>query len=351
MNERPVQSPPSSEIEVADADELLDRGIASVEEDDLDAAERILDKAREIRGENDPRVLHLAGLATWAAGDIDRACGFLMQAVDQQPERFDIYLDCAECLFVGGEISEAEAKARVALSRERLTDMEEAEATLLLAQVRLADQDPEEALELLGSIDSSLHDHPAWVLTKSSALIDFDRTKEAVELLQGAVKGSPDNGDLHYNLAEALETDGDGPAAREHMLQVLRLDAASADPALAEASPADVTGIVGALEEALNQLPDPILDVVGKVPIEVSRRATEAEVGQGVDPRDVVYFVWGPPKKEGEEDVLLRIGVSRDRLLEEVDSEEDIEMCLFESLVEQIEDSFDGVGSSSVEED
>ncbi len=79
-----------NELTVSDPSELLAKGIEAVGRDDFDAADRILDKAGDVLGENTPGVLHLAGLLAWARGEFERACGFLMQATDAEPDRFEI---------------------------------------------------------------------------------------------------------------------------------------------------------------------------------------------------------------------------------------------------------------------
>jgi len=326
------------ELTVSDASELLAKGIEAVEEDDFDAAERILDKAGDLLGENHPRVLHLAGLLGWAKGEFERACGFLMQAADAKPDRFEIYLDCAECLFVTGEVGNAEAQVRVALARKGLTVEEDGEAKLLLAQIRLADDDPEEALEVLDSIDESLRKHPAWLSARGSALIEADRADDAVKMLEDAVASESDNADHHYNLALALEAAGNESRAREEMLSVLRLDTAQAQGE--DLVPEESEALKSLLEDLLEELPGPILELVANCPIDVRRRPSEVEVQSGVDARGLVYFV-GRPVKDGKPGKLDRIGISRDILLEEVDDEGEVPDALFAALVESIQDFFD----------
>ena len=327
------------ELTVSDSSELLAKGIEAVEEDDFDAAERILDKAGDLLGENHPRVLHLAGLLAWAKGEFERACGFLMQAADGKPDRFEIYLDCAECLFVTGEVSNAEAQVRVALARKGLSAEEDGEAKLLLAQIRLADDDPEEALEVLDSINESLRKHPAWLSARGSALIEADRADDAVKMLGDAVQGEPDNADHHYNLALALEAAGDESRAREEMLAVLRLDTARAEDGDGLV-PEESEALKSLLEDLLEELPGPILELVANCPIDVRRRPSEVEVQSGVDARGLVYFV-GRPVKDGKPGKLDRIGISRDILLEEVDDEGEVPDALFAALVESIQEFFD----------
>lgn len=327
------------ELTVSDASELLAKGIEAVEEDDFDTADRILDKARELLGENHARVLHLAGLLVWAKGEFERACGYLMQATDGEPDRFEIYLDCAECLFVTGELADAEAQVRIALARKGLTPEEDGEAKLLLAQIRLGDDDPDEALEVLDSIAQDLRAHPAWLSAQGSALIEADRASDAVALLQQAADEEPENADFRYNLALAHEAAGDDKRAREELLGVLRLDIAQ-DDNKEDPTPEETTVLKSLLEDLLDELPGPILELVGKVPVEVRRRPSEVQVQSGVDPRDLVYFV-GRPAREGSAAKLERVGISRDILLEDVEHEDEVPDAVFSALVESIQVFFD----------
>ncbi len=327
------------ELSVSDPSELLAKGIEAVEEDDFDAADRILDKAGELLGENHPRVLHLAGLLAWAKGEFERACGYLMQATDGEPEQFEIYLDCAECLSVTGELSDAEAQLRVALARKGLSPEEDGEGKLLLAQVRLADDDPDEALEVLDSIAEDLRAHPSWLSARGTVLLEADRAAEAVVVLKQASDEEPDNGDFLYNYALALDAAGEESKSREEMLGVLRLDIA-ADEIGEDPTPQETNALKTLLEDVLEELPGPILELVGKVPIEVRRRPSEVQVQSGVDPRDLIYFV-GRPSKNGSAAKLERIGISRDIVLEEVEHEDAVPEVVFGALVEAIQVFFD----------
>ncbi len=97
-------------------DDLVDRGLAAVESDDLESATQILEEAAKVAGENHVRVLHLTGMLAWAEGRPEHAAGYLMQAADAGSEDPNIYLDCAECLLLHDQdLDEAEAAARTVL--------------------------------------------------------------------------------------------------------------------------------------------------------------------------------------------------------------------------------------------
>lgn len=319
----------------ADVDALIDRGIEAVEQDRLDEAENILDEARGIAGENHVRVLHLAGLLAWARDDFEHATGFLMQAADLSPKRADIYLDCAECLFMGEEIEEAEAQVRSALAVPEVPRAQADEARLLLAQIRLAADDPDEAMEVLHEIDPSLSEHPALSSTKGAALLAKEQYDEAISVLRQATDKEPDDADFHYQLGVALEAAGKVDEARAEMKRVLELDQASLEPA-SEPDYAEVQDLRSRLEGVLEELPDPVLHLVANAPITVQARPTPAQVGEGLNPRGIVCFT-GRPARDDEEAELTGIIIMRDHLLAEIEDDEDLEPELFYALMEEIQ--------------
>jgi Flp pilus assembly protein TadD len=330
----------------AEIDDLIDRGIAAVEKDELDEAETILDDARGRAGENHVRVLHLAGLLAWARDDFEHATGYLMQATDLSPQRPDVYLDCAECLFMGEEIEEAEAQVRNALALADVSPTQRDEARLLLAQIRLASDDPDEALEVLDDIDPQLKEHPAFSSTLGAALLAKERFEEAIAVLRSATEKEPDDPDYHYQLGIALEAGGQVEASREQMKRVLELDRAEAEPS-GEPDYAEVQALRSRLEGVLEELPDPILHLVANSPITVQARPTTKQVGEGMNPRGVLCFT-GRPARKGEEAELTGIVIMRDHLIAELAAratdevtDDDIEPELFHALIEEIQYFFE----------
>ncbi|MFO0633507.1 MAG: tetratricopeptide repeat protein [Nannocystaceae bacterium] len=331
-----------AKAKATDVDTLVDRGLRAVDDDTLDTAASILDDLRGSVGENHPRVLHLAGMVAWAEGDLERATGFLMQASDSGGDRADVRLDCAECLFAGEELDEAEAQVRAALALPNLTKAQGDDARLLLAQIRLAGDDPDEALEILGEIDQELHRHPAYLSTRGSAHMAAGKLDLAIADLRAALALEPDDADLHYQLGLVLSTAGLHDDAVQSMQRVRELDAAEDGPS-EEPTFAEAQELRSRLEDVFEQLPDPLLKLVAHAPITVQSRASAAQVDTGVDPRNVVAFL-GTRKRGDEEAELTGIVVMRDLLPQDAandDGEDPIESELFYGLMEELQSFYD----------
>jgi tetratricopeptide (TPR) repeat protein len=324
--------------QTGDVDQLVDRGLQAVDDGELETADSILDDARGIVGENHPRVLHLAGMLSWARGDLERANGYLMQAADTGNDRADIQLDCAECLFQGDEIDEAEAQVRAALALPGITRAQTDDGRLLLAQIRLAADDADEALEVLGEIDKTLHGHAAYLSTRGAAQLASGKLEEAIKDFEGALAKEPDDADLHYQLGLAYRAGDDRERAAASMLRVRELDAAE-DGETPEPAFAEIQELRSRLEDVLEQLPDPLLRLLANAPITVQSRVTEEQVKAGLDPRSAVCFT-GTAKLGEEEAELTGIVVMRDLLPPEPEDEEELETELFYGLMDELQGFF-----------
>lgn len=331
-----ADSPPR----MADVQALIDRGFSAVEEGHLEQAEALLEEARSAVGDDHVRVLHLAGILAWEHGDLETATDHLMRATDQRPGHPEIYLDCADCLFTQDEIEEAEAQARAVLELDDVPGEQADQARLLLAQLRLADDDPDEAMEFLEQIDESRKLDPSYLSTHGTVLVADERYDEAVIELRRAIDIEPGNPDLHYQLGFALDRAGNLEASRAEMLRVLELDLEEWDELGDDRPPPPDEGESADLRERLEyvmeELPDPVLELVANVPIRVQTRATHEQVRAGLNPRSIIGLL-GTPKREGEAAQLEALAIMRDILLSEVEDEDELDSELFYSLVEEIQ--------------
>ncbi len=320
-------------------DELVDRGLAAVEADDLETATQILEDATKVGGENHVRVLHLTGMLAWAEGRPEHAAGYLMQAVDAGSEDPNIYLDCAECLLLHDQdLDEAEAAARTVLRLEGAPLEAQDQARLLLSQIRLADEDTEEALELLDGISDSRKQDPVFLSTYGFVLMNAGRDEEAVTALRSAVEADPEDPDVHYWLGQALEAVSDVTGARVSMLKVLELDQAEHDDADHEHEPLTneiEEDLRGQFEGVLEELPEPVLKLLANSPNTVQPRPTRDQVEKGADPRSVITFL-GRPQTDDDDAHLDGIVIMRDFLLDEINDDDDIPELMIVSIIDEL---------------
>lgn len=319
---------------------LLREGLEALEADDVESAQEHLERARTTAGGEHAGVLHLSGMLAWAQGDYEQATHDLLAAVDRAPARPDIRLDCAECLFSIDELEEAEAQTRAVLELDDVSGEVHDEARLLLAQLRLADDDPEEALEVLDAVDPSRKEHAAFLSTRGTVLVADERFDEAIVDLKKALESEPTDPDLHYQLALALEQAGDITTSRESMVRVLELEVeewqALHGDTVAPLEDVEAQELRSQLEDAMEELPEPILKLVASVPIHVQTRATTEQVRAGVNPRSIVGFL-GTPKTDDAEADLQGLVIMRDLLLSTVEDEDEVEGELFYALAEEIQ--------------
>jgi tetratricopeptide (TPR) repeat protein len=329
---------------------VIRQGLDALDAEELDAAQAALDEAARLAGENHVQVLHLAGMVAWAEGRIDNAAGYLMQAVDAGSDDPDIYLDCAECLFIhGDDLEEAEAVVRALLEREGLDQEALDEARLLLAQIRLDDDDADESLELLEEVSAAMHEHPAYLSTYGAVMMALGRNDEAVKALEQAIVQVPDDADLHYQLGLTREAAGDHAGAGAAMLTVLELDHAEieSEPLTDE----EIEDLKGRFEEVLEEVPDRVLRLVAHVPLSVQIRPTAEQVRSGVNPRGVIAFL-GRQRTDDREAELTGIAVMRDLVIDAIDDDDEISEVLFVGFVEELRRFFhdESLGVASVEE-
>ncbi|HRI06570.1 MAG TPA: hypothetical protein PKW35_02070 [Nannocystaceae bacterium] len=331
-------------------DSIVRRGLEALDEDDLDAAQRALDDATKLAGENHARVLHLAGMLAWAEGRVDNAAGYLMQAVDQGAEEPEVYLDCAEILFLhGDDLDQAEAIIRSLLERTDLPAEAVDEGRLLLAQIRLDDDDPDEACELLEQVSAETRDHVAFLSTYGAVMMALGREGDAVHALEKAVAAAPDDADLHYQLGLTRGAVGDHVGAAAAMVRVRELDAAEVESE--PVSDEEVTELRAGLEDVMEELPDPLMRMLANAPISVQDRPTVDQVRAGVNPRGVIAFV-GRPKTDDQEAELAGIVVMRDILIDTIDDDDEIQEAMIVGLLEEVRRFFreESLGMASVEE-
>ncbi len=318
-------------------DDLVDRGLTAVEDDNLEQAQEILDDATKLAGENDVRVLHLTGMIAWAEGRPEHAAGYLMQAADADSNDPRVYLDCAECLLVHDlDLADAEAAARRVLGLPDASSANKDQARLLLSQIRLAEEDAEEALEILDEISDERKQDAVYLSTRGLVLLNANRTDEAIAELERAIAVDAEDADVFHWLAQAYETTGNSAKAREAMLQVFKLDSAEEqDHDHEPLTPEIEEDLRSQYEDMLEDLPPQVLSRMANAAITVQVAPTEAQVRAGADPRCPVAFL-GQAETPTTPGKLEQVVIMRDLLLHEIDEDDDIPEVLIMATIDEL---------------
>lgn len=325
---------------------LLEKGLTALDDGDLPGAKEALGQAKQELGEQDAGVLHLSGAIAWASGEIERASGFFMQAVDLGPADPMIYLDCAELLLQEvGDIDEAEGALRLLLAREDLDPDARDEANFAMARClsHHDDENMKRALDFLDKISEENRFDPGCVALRSEILLDLGQHGDAIAALEEAIKEDPEEADLHYLHSIALRESGNEDKARSVSMRVYELDSQAMGDRN-EVDYAEQQELRSSLEEIFEDLPDPLLRRVAQAPITVKDRLDSEQVQGGADPRAVLLFEGTPgvlesDEQEAEEPQLERIVLIRDMLNYGVDAEDEGEIAesLLNALVTEIQ--------------
>lgn len=304
----------------------------AVERDEPEAARAIAERLASAVGSDDARLVHLEGMLAWVEGDIEVASSKLLAAADAGPEDPQIFIDCAEFnLATGLDIDAGEACLRALLGRESLNEDTADEARITLAQCRLEhpDPDPEEALEILEGLSDGGASTPLARSTRAAALLDMGRSDDAIALLEAAEVDDPlARADLRYQLGVCYAMAGRNDEAVAAMIAVRDLDDQIADYEAMDDD--EVAGLRSIVDELLEDLPEPLLKRVATVPVKVERRASDAHIASGVDPRAFVGFAGDAGAEKLEAIVIMR-----DALLDGVDDESELAEALVEAMIDE----------------
>ncbi len=317
-----------SNIDAATAAQI-ERALQAIEEDAFERAGKVIEALSEQLGESHPRVAHLRGLSAWAQGELETAAAALLEAADGQSDDAQICLDCAELhLAAGLDIDAAEATLNALLSHEGLAVDAADEARILLAQCRLenAEPDPEETLELLDACSAKAKASPVARSTRAAALVDLERTDEAIALLEAEAR--PDDADLQYMLAFCYDAAGRDEDAALARIRVRDLDAGDED--YEEIDAEEREGLRAIVDELLEDLPDPLLKRVGRAAVAVQTRPNDAQIRAGADPRAFMVF-----EGDAEAGRLDRLVVMRNLLLDALDHESQLPEALIEAMIDE----------------
>ncbi len=129
-----------------------------------------------------------------------------------------------------------------------------------------------------------------WALARAWELLDQGAPGEAAgllrPLLERGVSRLDQRADLHHLLGEVCEDLGDRDGMVAEWLEARRLDAAG-DAAARTLGDAEFARVA---QDALDELPQPILERLRNVPVIADDRPSEEMVRDGIDPRILGLF-------------------------------------------------------------
>lgn len=181
------------------------------------------------------------------------------------------------------------------------SEFEDREDTLLEALdalYELADEDPEEALAMLESLPPEVRLHREFQIAEAAIEKASGRLEIVVEKLKKLLQDEPDDPDLHYLLADALEDAGFEEEAQRHYDTTWDLDTKASEPLPKEV---DRTIEASALR-AIAELPEEFRNLLQGVPVFLEERPSREEVKQGFDPRALGQFDGSGLEGEGSGD-------------------------------------------------
>lgn len=169
------------------------------------------------------------------------------------------------------------------------SDFEGREDTLLEALdalYELAEEDPEEALAMLESLPPEVREHREFQIAEAAIEKASGRLEIVVAKLKKLLADEPEDPDLHYLLADALEDAGFEEEAQRHYDKTWDLDTEASEPLPKEVD----STIEQAALRAIADLPDEFRSLLQGVPVFLEERPSREEVRQGFDPRAFGQF-------------------------------------------------------------
>lgn len=179
------------------------------------------------------------------------------------------------------------------------SELEGREDTLLEALdalYELADEDPEEALGMLETLPPEVRAHREFQIAEAAIEKAAGRLDVVVQKLKKLLLDEPEDPDLHYLLADALEDAGLEEEAQLHYEKTWDLDGQSNEPI----SPELERTIEQAALRAISELPEEFRSLLSGVPVFVEERPSREEVSQGFDPRALGQFEGAGLESEGD---------------------------------------------------
>lgn len=297
----------------------LDRGWELVSKGDTRRAFIAARRALELNNES-PEAHNLMGYIHALDGDIEDALSCYRAAMELDEYYLDPILNAAD-LLVHPESDPAEAVELCEKAIElSLTDEEKLDAVLLLVEALLNLDRTDEARAKLLAARPAAPVAPMYETLLGRACFEVGLPQEAKRHLQRAVEKEPKAVDAWYYLGLLAREEGQRIEAVCHFTQVHELEAKAPLPPWADRLPP----LEVVLRDALALLGPEIRALVEGTQFIVEDRPNTDQIGQEIDPRQVVYLTGVDPVAKRFERLwifrhnLLRCGTTLPNLIEDL---------------------------------
>lgn len=238
----------------------------------------------------------LLGAIAASAGDHEEALARFGRALEADPDYLDALLYAADvAVHMAGD---AEYGLRLCAEAEEVLGgegPEMVEVLMLRAEAYLATGSFDEARRAVAALPPPPYADPSFTLRAGRLMLEVERFKPAIELLEQVLEHEEMRVEAHYLLAIALETEGRSPEAQKHFLAADQLNRQQAAPDWAlppAAFEALVRKVVDGMPEVLGKrLRESLLHVLDYPSLEL--------VVEGLDPRSPAYLA-GTPAELGD---------------------------------------------------
>lgn len=311
----------------------LDRGWECVSKGDFKGARAAARRALSAN-KSSPEAHHLLGYVAQQEGDTDEALEHYREAISLDDGYIDAYLDAAEVLIHPlGEFEEA-----IALCDEVLefaeTDDVVVDALLLKFDALLAAGSRDEAAKVLDLLPAGPYANAQQTFLVGRAMFEAQRSKEALALLEAALKDDPGNADAHYYLALAANEQGDRRRAIIASLEARALDLRGPKPPWS----LERETFQRSVEKAVSRLPADKLALLKDALVLVADVPGMEVVAEGVDPRaGVLIDGRAEPREDGA--LAERVFVYQHNIERVIGGVEQIE----DEIVAQIDDELEHI--------
>lgn len=166
----------------------------------------------------------------------------------------------------------------------------------LLGLDELALENPEEALSMFETLPEPVQALPEFQLALARTHQLLGQLEAARDIALGVVNQERVASDAHHLLGDLLEDLGDGDAANEHFLEVLKLDRQSFEEECSLSESELRERLNSILQSTIEALPEEIRGQVQAATCKIELFPTATEVKAGLDPRALAHW-----HQEGEQ--------------------------------------------------